>query len=247
METKDKLYYYHNDINGAPLRLTDEAGNIVWNVHYNIFGKIDKLKINEVQNPIRMQGQYEDEETGLYYNRYRYYDPNISAYVSQDPLGLVAGENVYSYTKNSFGWIDPLGLSCETGGYKTGDVDKHGNLSPGINRADGHKNIASDGYVQSHHPVQNEWAKRWAKKNGMDYDPNKAPGVLLESSSGSPHAKVSSLQRQRRRIEGYDTDITHEFNTGYKELLDSGVDSKVAQKAMKDAYKYFDSIGGFVK
>ena len=43
METQNKLYYYHNDINGAPLRLTDEAGNIVWNAHYNIFGKIDKI------------------------------------------------------------------------------------------------------------------------------------------------------------------------------------------------------------
>ena len=119
METKDKLYYYHNDINGAPLRLTDEAGNIVWNVHYDIFGKIDKLKINEVHNPIRMQGQYEDEETGLYYNRYRYYDPVISAYVGQDPLGLGAGENVYSYVKNSFGWIDPLGLCSKKSGSST--------------------------------------------------------------------------------------------------------------------------------
>ena len=89
----------------------------MWNAHYDIFGKIDKLKINEVHNPIRMQGQYEDEETGLYYNRYRYYDPNISAYVSQDPLGLIAGENVYSYTLNSFGWCDPLGLAgCKNGG-----------------------------------------------------------------------------------------------------------------------------------
>jgi RHS repeat-associated protein len=114
METKDKLYYYHNDINGAPLRLTDEAGNIVWNVQYDIFGKIDKISKNEIANPIRMQGQYEDEETGLYYNRYRYYDPNISAYVSQDPLRLRAGINLYSYGVNSFGWIDPLGLSCET-------------------------------------------------------------------------------------------------------------------------------------
>jgi RHS repeat-associated protein len=113
METQNKLYYYHNDINGAPLRLTDEAGNIVWNAHYDIFGKIDKLKINEVHNPIRMQGQYEDEETGLYYNRYRYYDPNISAYVSQDPIRLRAGINLYSYVKNSFIWCDPLGLSCK--------------------------------------------------------------------------------------------------------------------------------------
>jgi RHS repeat-associated protein len=112
METKDKLYYYHNDINGAPLRLTDEAGNIVWNVHYNIFGKIDKITKNDIDNPIRMQGQYEDEETGLYYNRYRYYDPVISAYVSQDPIGLLGGTNLYSYPINIFGWCDPLGLKC---------------------------------------------------------------------------------------------------------------------------------------
>ena len=99
----------------------------MWNAHYDIFGKIDKLKINEVHNPIRMQGQYEDSETGLYYNRYRYYDPNISGYVSQDPLGLGAGENVYSYVKNSFGWIDPLGLSCKKSRTSTGNKTSHGN------------------------------------------------------------------------------------------------------------------------
>ncbi len=96
----------------------------MWNAHYDIFGKIDKISKNDIDNPIRMQGQYEDEETGLYYNRYRYYDPNISAYVSQDPLGLGAGENVYSYVKNSFGWIDPLGLNCEKVlGGRFADVD----------------------------------------------------------------------------------------------------------------------------
>ncbi len=114
METEEKLYYYHNDINGAPLRLTDDQGKIVWNVHYNTFGKIDRVgpRIREVHNPIRMQGQYEDEETGLYYNRYRYFDPHICAYISQDPLGLLAGENVYCYPVNSFAYTDPLGLKC---------------------------------------------------------------------------------------------------------------------------------------
>ena len=96
------------------MRLTDEAGNIVWNVHYDIFGNIDKISKNEIDNPIRMQGQYEDSETGLYYNRYRYYDPNISAYVSQDPIGLLGGINLYSYPINSFGWCDPLGLKCKS-------------------------------------------------------------------------------------------------------------------------------------
>ena len=59
-----------------------------------------------------MQGQYEDSETGLYYNRYRYFDANICAYVSQDPLGLLAGSNTYSYPFNPLRYTDPLGLKC---------------------------------------------------------------------------------------------------------------------------------------
>jgi hypothetical protein len=132
------------------------------------------------------------------------------------------------------------------GGYQVGDIDMHGNLSPGVNRAPGHQNIAADGYVQSHHPIQNEWAKRWAKENGVPYNENQAPATLLESSSGNPHAKISAAQRARRRVEGFDTNIVYEFNTSYKEMINAGVGNNQAQKAIKDAYKYFDSIGGFV-
>ena len=60
-----------------------------------------------------------------------------------------------------------------------------------------------------------------------------------------PHAKISSAQRARRRIEGYDTDIVYEFNTSYRELINAGVDEQSARKAIRSAYKYFDLIGGF--
>lgn len=126
-------------------------------------------------------------------------------------------------------------------GYKKSDVDSYEKLSPGKNRAPGHQNIAADNRIQAHHPIQNEWAER----NVKGYDKNKAPSVLLESSSGKPHAKVSAAQRARRRAEGYGNDIKSEFNKGYKELIDAGVDPKTARKAMKDAYKYFDDLGGF--
>jgi RHS repeat-associated protein len=58
-----------------------------------------------------MQGQYHDEETGLYYNRYRYYDPGPGQFASQDPIGLLGGVNHYQYAPNSASWIDPLGLN----------------------------------------------------------------------------------------------------------------------------------------
>lgn len=46
----------------------------------------------------------------MYYNRFRYYEPHVGSFVSQDPLGLAAGENVYIFGPNVQGWIDPLGL-----------------------------------------------------------------------------------------------------------------------------------------
>jgi RHS repeat-associated protein len=68
------------------------------------------LFVDEVEQPLRLQGQYFDGETGLYYNRFRYYEPTIGCFVSQDPLGLAAGENVYAYAPSTQKWIDPLGL-----------------------------------------------------------------------------------------------------------------------------------------
>jgi RHS repeat-associated protein len=68
-----------------------------------------------LDNRLRMQGQYHDEETGLYYNRYRYYDANAGQFVGQDPIGLLGGLNSYQYAPNGFGWADPLGLSHKSG------------------------------------------------------------------------------------------------------------------------------------
>jgi len=62
-----------------------------------------------VQN-LRFQGQYFDEETGLHYNRFRYHDPEIGRFVSQDPIGLFGGDNLYQYAPNPVIWIDPWEL-----------------------------------------------------------------------------------------------------------------------------------------
>ncbi|MGH0414263.1 MULTISPECIES: hypothetical protein [Bacillus] len=58
---------------------------------------------------------------------------------------------------------------------------------------------------------------------------------------------MSAMQRKRRRLVGYDTDINYEFNVSYREMIEAGVDQKTARKVLVDAYKYFDSLGGFVK
>ncbi|MBV6286736.1 RHS repeat-associated core domain-containing protein [Pseudomonas aegrilactucae] len=64
-----------------------------------------------VGNPIRFQGQYHDPETGLHYNRFRYYEPRMARYISRDPIGMLGGLNVYSYVSNRpVMRVDPLGL-----------------------------------------------------------------------------------------------------------------------------------------
>ena len=60
--------------------------------------------------PFMYQGQYEDIGTGLYYNRFRYYEPNTGTYISQDPIGLVGGNRLYGHVHDTNSWLDILGL-----------------------------------------------------------------------------------------------------------------------------------------
>jgi len=103
-------YHYETDPNGCPTRLTRKDGLVVWAARYDAWGQTFLL-VNDIDNPLRFQGQYEDTETALCYNRYRYFDPCVGMFVGKDPIGLVGGLNIYAYAPNSLGWCDPLGLA----------------------------------------------------------------------------------------------------------------------------------------
>ena len=64
-----------------------------------------------LHQPLRYAGQYTDTETGLHYNLFRYYDPQVGRFTVQDPIGLAGGWNLYQYAPNPLGWIDPWGLT----------------------------------------------------------------------------------------------------------------------------------------
>jgi RHS repeat-associated protein len=104
--------HYVNDPNGCPTRLIDGQGQVLWAASYSAWGAVDKLHASTVSNPIRLQGQYEDGETGLYYNRRRYFEPMMGVFCSSDPIGLAGGLNLHEYAPNSLMWIDPWGLTC---------------------------------------------------------------------------------------------------------------------------------------
>ncbi|QCY13047.1 RHS repeat-associated core domain-containing protein [Pseudomonas sp. MPC6] len=111
---EQRLYYFHTDQIGTPLEMTDADGSIVWQATYKAWGSIETLAVNEVEQNLRFQGQYFDDETGLHYNTFRYYDPQVGRFITQDPIGLLGGENLYAYAPNTNGWIDPLGWCITT-------------------------------------------------------------------------------------------------------------------------------------
>jgi RHS repeat-associated protein len=90
----------------------DAKGEKTWETNLDIYGKVRTFAGRSLSDcPFRYQGQYQDEETGLYYNRFRYYDPSIGAYLSQDPIGLAGGNpSFYSYVSDTNSWTDILGL-----------------------------------------------------------------------------------------------------------------------------------------
>ncbi|MDR6927579.1 RHS repeat-associated protein [Pseudomonas sp. BE134] len=104
-------FYYQLDHLGTPQELTDYSGEIVWSAKYRAYGNVAALDVAEIDNPLRFQGQYFDAETGLHYNRNRYYNPGTGRFLTPDPIKLAGGLNNYQYVPNPTGWVDPLGLS----------------------------------------------------------------------------------------------------------------------------------------
>jgi len=84
----DKVYYYHNDHLGTPNIVTDKTGEVVWEARYKVYGNVVKYEVEAIENNIRFQGQYFDTETGLHYNRHRYYHPVVGRFTTVDPIGL---------------------------------------------------------------------------------------------------------------------------------------------------------------
>ncbi|MHB2247004.1 RHS repeat-associated core domain-containing protein [Pseudomonas fitomaticsae] len=107
-------FYYQLDHLGTPQELTDYSGDIVWSAKYSAYGKVTSLELatdDYLNQPLRFQGQYFDDESGLHYNRHRYYDPDVGRYLTPDPVKLAGGLNQYRYVPNPTGWVDPLGLT----------------------------------------------------------------------------------------------------------------------------------------
>ena len=110
----EQITYLHTNHLGAPEAATDKQGQVIWQASYAPFGAASISNSANKANfdlNLRLPGQYLDAETGLHYNRQRYYDPARGEYLTPDPLGTPDGPNPYSYVRyNPLRYVDPDGL-----------------------------------------------------------------------------------------------------------------------------------------
>jgi RHS repeat-associated protein len=120
-------FHYLNDDLGAPERLVGPDGSVACELRRTAWGKATAEPGAVTTTALRMRGQYHDEETGLSYNRYRYYDPELGRYISPDPIGLYGGLNGFSYAENKpTRLVDPNGLFPQTAVRKGGKTIAEG-------------------------------------------------------------------------------------------------------------------------
>ena len=239
----DVLAWYQCDHLGTPQELTDPTGQIAWSAQYNAWGEVKEQRSEWAQrqgltNPIRFQGQYHDHETGLHYNRYRYYDPRAGRFISKDPISYAGGLNLYAYAPNPTGWVDALGLSscpcksdCDKILADAGlDVDTHGNLTK--------RNKGTQ--YDSHHIYQDNTVT-----SVPGYKHREAIAITLQgrnmdgTTRGTQHYKASQAQNNSASggILGSETTIA------FKALRSAGIGSKESKCAVLKARGYLSGLG----
>ncbi|MGT5392683.1 RHS repeat-associated core domain-containing protein, partial [Escherichia coli] len=126
-----KIHLYHCEHRGLPLALVSTEGATEWCAEYDEWGNLlNEENPHQLQQLIRLPGQQYDEESGLYYNRHRYYDPLQGRYITQDPIGLKGGWNFYQYPLNPVQYIDSMGLASKYGHLNNGGYGARPNKPP---------------------------------------------------------------------------------------------------------------------
>ncbi|QMV71597.1 RHS repeat protein [Comamonas piscis] len=115
---KVEIRHYLCDHLGTPNALIREDSRLDWAVQLDAWGNVRaEHNPGDLYQPIRLPGQHADGDTGLYYNRHRYYEPVIGEYVNQDLINTSGGVNLFRYTANNpISGVDPLGLACVASG-----------------------------------------------------------------------------------------------------------------------------------
>ena len=107
-----KHYSIITDHLGTPIEAYNQEGELIWEREQDLYGNSRQGFTKEnFRCPFKYQGQYYDPEIELCYNRFRYYHPETGRYISEDPIKLLGGFNVFAYVSDTNAWVDVWGLS----------------------------------------------------------------------------------------------------------------------------------------
>ncbi|EMU9122090.1 RHS repeat-associated core domain-containing protein [Providencia stuartii] len=224
-----RYYWHHCDINSAPLDVTNEQGNTVWSGKYERFGFVrssplsfysdPERKMESFEQNLRYAGQYFDNETGLHFNTFRFYDPQIGRFIMPDPIGLLGGMNLYQYAPNPLVWIDPWGLAA-SGDYKEMPVmpgfQKHHNIPQSMAN---HPAIISSGYDINN---SQNITQLPSSKTAIEQNPertvhrgrhNKAYDSYISNELDKIHANNASPEIKRMQIQALSDDVGNRLRT----------------------------------
>ena len=193
-----EVYHYHLDHLGTPDALTNSQREITWSVSYKTYGNVAIAHCEEIEQPIRFQGQYYDKESGLHYNRFRYYDPECGRFINQDPIGLLGGNNNYLYVPNPVEWVDPWGLkSKDCPRYQRGVASGQGEV------------------------VGADWGM-----NAVSPDGAPTPASVADALRGREFRDFDHLREEYWKAVANDPDLAGQFNVANRNRMAQGLAPK---------------------
>lgn len=240
-QEQGEVFTYVVDGMGTPRELVDSEGRVAWSAHYSAWGLVDGEQADpqskfagRVSSPLRFQGQYFDEESGLSYNWHRYFDPAVARWLSPDPLGIYGGSNAFAFDIAPTVGADPMGLASflQTGTY--------GSLTNSDDRGDG---------MDAHELLQNAWLKA----NDIDGYSGRGSGISQDNPSialpGYPRVQAGqdSIHKDCNAAQdAWEDDLgkmkaTENINKNADALYDAmvkrGVNPKLARKKVDELKK----------
>ena len=196
----------------------DEEGKKVWERNLDIYGRVKTEEALGEKNliPFRFQGQYEDEETGLYYNRFRYYSPEEGCYTQQDPIGLAGGNpTLYGYVYDTNIELDLLGLFKIWRNLRPDEV-----VSDGLSAKLPGRNMSIAGHLM----------------NGSRHN-----GAQFISTTTDPKV-IEKWTEPGQRIVMFDTDDVIPDVLGNKNIIDVSTPEKARAAGLKRGRPYSNAV-----
>ena len=196
----------------------DEEGKKVWERNLDIYGRVKTEEALGEKNfiPFRFQGQYEDEETELYYNRFRYYDSQQGQYTQQDPIGLAGGNpTLYGYVYDTNIELDLLGLFKVWRNLRPDEV-----VSDGLSAKLPGRNMSIAGHLM----------------NGSRHN-----GAQFISTTTDPKV-IEKWNEPGQRIVMFDTDDVIPDVLGNKNIIDVSTPEKARAAGLKRGRPYSNAV-----